>query len=597
MEKTDIKSLDYDELKDFFVSIGEKPFRAKQVYQWMHEKQADGFEEMTNLSKNLREKLAETCEYTCLENVQTLVSELDGTRKYLFRLSDGYVVESVLMRYQHGNSVCISTQVGCRMGCRFCASTIGGKTRDLTAGEMLDQIYRIQKDIGERVSNLVMMGTGEPLDNYDNAVKFIRMLSDEHGLNISQRNITLSTCGIVPRMRQLADEGFQITLALSLHAPNQEKRKALLPIAGKYEIHEAVDACRYYYEKTGRRITFEYSLVGGQNDSKEDAKQLYELIHGINCHVNLIPVNPVKERSYVQSERKVIVEFKNKLENCGINVTIRREMGRDIGGACGQLRKSYMDKEKRSKGMRSCCVTDVGQKRTTNQDFVFASDTPVGPLPNLLIVADGMGGHQAGDMASRYAAEVIVSHIKRSRERNPIRVLRSAIETANERVLEKAAEDEELSGMGTTVVAATVVENYLYVANVGDSRLYLIRDHIRQITRDHSLVGEMVRAGELSPEQARNHPNKNIITRAVGAGQKLEIDFFDEDLRKGDILLLCSDGLSNMVEDEEIEKIIKSGRELPKIAMDLIERANRNGGKDNIAVVLAQPLTGEVEQC
>lgn len=180
---------------------------------------------MTNLSKNLREKLAETCEYTCLENVQTLVSELDGTRKYLFRLSDGYVVESVLMRYQHGNSVCISTQVGCRMGCRFCASTIGGKTRDLTAGEMLDQIYRIQKDIGERVSNLVMMGTGEPLDNYDNAVKFIRMLSDEHGLNISQRNITLSTCGIVPRMRQLADEGFQITLALSLHAPNQEKRK------------------------------------------------------------------------------------------------------------------------------------------------------------------------------------------------------------------------------------------------------------------------------------------------------------------------------------------------------------------------------------
>ena len=313
--------------------------------------------------------------------------------------------------------------------------------------------------------------------------------------------------------------------------------------------------------------------------------------------MNLIPVNPVKERSYVQSERKVIVEFKNKLENCGINVTIRREMGRDIGGACGQLRKSYMDKKKRSKGMRSCCVTDVGQKRTTNQDFVFASDTPVGPLPNLLIVADGMGGHQAGDMASRYAAEVIVSHIKRSRERNPIRVLRSAIETANERVLEKAAEDEELSGMGTTVVAATVVENYLYVANVGDSRLYLIRDHIRQITRDHSLVGEMVRAGELSPEQARNHPNKNIITRAVGAGQTLEIDFFDEDLRKGDILLLCSDGLSNMVEDEEIEKIIKSGRELPKIAMDLIERANRNGGKDNIAVVLAQPLTGEVEQC
>lgn len=250
------------------------------------------------------------------------------------------------------------------------------------------------------------------------------------------------------------------------------------------------------------------------------------------------------------------------------------------------------------KGEVVCVIGPSGSGKSTFLRCLNRLEDPtVGPLPNLLIVADGMGGHQAGDMASRYAAEVIVSHIKRSRERNPIRVLRSAIETANERVLEKAAEDEELSGMGTTVVAATVVENYLYVANVGDSRLYLIRDHIRQITRDHSLVGEMVRAGELSPEQARNHPNKNIITRAVGAGQKLEIDFFDEDLRKGDILLLCSDGLSNMVEDEEIEKIIKSGRELPKIAMDLIERANRNGGKDNIAVVLAQPLTGEVEQC
>ena len=342
MEKTDIKSLDYDELKDFFVSIGEKPFRAKQVYQWMHEKQADGFEEMTNLSKNLREKLAETCEYTCLENVQTLVSELDGTRKYLFRLSDGYVVESVLMRYQHGNSVCISTQVGCRMGCRFCASTIGGKTRDLTAGEMLDQIYRIQKDIGERVSNLVMMGTGEPLDNYDNAVKFIRMLSDEHGLNISQRNLTVSTCGIVPRIRQLADENLAITLALSLHAVTQEKRAELMPIANKYPLSEVLDACAYYHQKTGRRMTFEYSLVGGVNDHPEDARRLAALAKPIHSHINLIPVNPVTERSFVQPKKEVIGNFKKELEKYGINVTIRREMGRDIDGACGQLRRRYL---------------------------------------------------------------------------------------------------------------------------------------------------------------------------------------------------------------------------------------------------------------
>ena len=341
MEKTDIKSLDYDELKDFFVSIGEKPFRAKQVYQWMHEKQADGFEEMTNLSKSLREKLAETCEYTCLENVQTLVSELDGTRKYLFRLSDAYVVESVLMRYQHGNSVCISTQVGCRMGCRFCASTIGGKTRDLTAGEMLDQIYRIQKDIGERVSNLVMMGTGEPLDNYDNAVKFIRMLSDEHGLNISQRNVTVSTCGIVPKILELAEERLQITLALSLHGSTQEKRRKLMPVANKYELGEVLSACDTYFKKTGRRVTFEYSLVHEVNDTDEDAKELSELLAPRNCHLNLIPVNPVKERSFQRPSRKSALNFKNKLEKSGINVTIRREMGSDIDGACGQLRRRY----------------------------------------------------------------------------------------------------------------------------------------------------------------------------------------------------------------------------------------------------------------
>ena len=342
---TELTGMTPQELSDWCKAQGMPAFRGKQIFRWIH--QGTDFDAMTNLPAAMRAQLKEIAVAQPVSIIDERKSQIDDTVKFLFGLKDGNCVEGVLMHYHHGYTLCISTQVGCRMGCKFCASTLEGCVRSLTAGEMLDQIYRIQKDIGERVSNLVMMGTGEPLDNYDNAVKFIRMLSDEHGLNISQRNITLSTCGIVPRMRQLADEGFQITLALSLHAPNQEKRKALLPIAGKYEIHEAVDACRYYYEKTGRRITFEYSLVGGQNDSKEDAKQLYELIHGINCHVNLIPVNPVKERSYVQSERKVIVEFKNKLENCGINVTIRREMGRDIGGACGQLRKSYMDKEKK----------------------------------------------------------------------------------------------------------------------------------------------------------------------------------------------------------------------------------------------------------
>ena len=278
-----------------------------------------------------------------LKKEQVQISKIDGTRKYLFLLEDGNVIESVLMKYKHGNSVCISSQVGCRMGCRFCASTLDGLERGLTPSEMLDQIYQIGKDIGERISNVVVMGTGEPLDNYDNLLKFIELLTDENGLHISQRNLTVSTCGIVPRIRELADQKLSITLALSLHASSQKKRLELMPVANKYEIHEVIDACRYYFEKTGRRVTFEYSLVGGVNDSDRDAKELTDLIHDMNCHVNLIPVNPIKERDYVQSNAEVIEAFKEKLERNGITVTVRRELGRDIDGACGQLRRKYKE--------------------------------------------------------------------------------------------------------------------------------------------------------------------------------------------------------------------------------------------------------------
>lgn len=345
MERVDIKSLSLKELQAELLARGEKAFRAGQIYGWMHEKLAPGFQEMSNLSKSLREALEEEYEYVNLEIVEVQRSKLDGTCKYLFRLPDGHVIESVLMRYHHGNSVCISSQAGCRMGCRFCASTIGGLVRSLRPSEMLDQIYRIQRDTGERVSNVVVMGTGEPLDNYENLLRFLRLLTDEHGLHISQRNITVSTCGIVPRIRELAGEDLAITLALSLHAVTQEKRAELMPIAHKYPLSEVLDACAYYFEKTGRRLTFEYSLVGGVNDHPEDARQLAALAKPVHSHVNLIPVNPVTERSYVQPDKKVIVNFKNELEKYGINVTIRREMGRDIDGACGQLRRRYLDEQ------------------------------------------------------------------------------------------------------------------------------------------------------------------------------------------------------------------------------------------------------------
>lgn len=341
MTKSDIKSWNQKELEEFLVSLGEKPFRARQIYSWLHQRLAVSFQEMTDISKALKEKLASCCKLTGLCQVRRQISAVDGTRKYLFELDDGNRVESVWMRYQHGNSVCISSQVGCRMGCRFCASTIDGLVRNLTPAEMLDQVYRITADTGERVSHVVVMGMGEPLDNYENLLKFVKLLTDERGLHISQRNVTVSTCGLVPKIRALAEEELAITLALSLHASSQEKRLALMPVANKYEIYQVVDACRYYFEKTGRRITFEYALVGGVNDGEEDARELAALISDLNCHVNLIPVNPVLERDFVQPDPARIQNFKNKLEKYGINVTIRREMGRDIDGACGQLRRRY----------------------------------------------------------------------------------------------------------------------------------------------------------------------------------------------------------------------------------------------------------------
>ena len=340
--KTDIKSLTLTELQETMVSMGEKPFRAKQLYQWMHQKLAGSYEEMTNLSAAFKEKCRERFWYASLEIVQVQESKIDGTRKYLFELRDGNVVESVWMQYKHGNSVCISSQVGCRMGCRFCASTLDGLERNLTPSEMLEQIYAITKHTGQRVSNVVVMGTGEPMDNYDHLIRFLRLLTDENGLNISQRNVTVSTCGIVPRMKQFAREGLQVTLALSLHASNDEKRRKLMPIANQYSIRELMEACDEYFRQTGRRITFEYSLVGGVNDTDEDAEELSKLAEMLCCHVNLIPVNPIKERDYVQSEADRVHAFKNKLERNKINVTIRREMGRDIDGACGQLRRKHI---------------------------------------------------------------------------------------------------------------------------------------------------------------------------------------------------------------------------------------------------------------
>ncbi|MCR5388712.1 MAG: 23S rRNA (adenine(2503)-C(2))-methyltransferase RlmN, partial [Lachnospiraceae bacterium] len=324
---TDICSLNIEELKSFMAEIGEKPFRATQVFEWIHVKKVNSFDEMTNLSKALREKLSESAEFLFPEVELKQTSKIDGTRKYLFKLKDGNMIESVLMSYHHGYSICISSQVGCRMGCTFCASGIGGLIRNLTPSEMLGQVYGAAKEAGVNIDSIVIMGTGEPLDNFDNLVKFLELITDEKGNNLSRRSVTISTCGLVPKIKELADLNPGATLALSLHAATQEKREKIMPIAKSYEIHEVLDAFDYYFKKTGRRGTIEYSLVAGVNDADEDAENLHKLLKGKNCHVNLIPVNPVEELGFKNPTKQACLAFQKKLENCGINVTIRRELG------------------------------------------------------------------------------------------------------------------------------------------------------------------------------------------------------------------------------------------------------------------------------
>ncbi|MHC6179562.1 dual-specificity RNA methyltransferase RlmN [Clostridium sp. JNZ X4-2] len=342
-----------EDLRDWMKSNGESQFRASQITNWLYKKSQWNFDCMTNVSKSLAKKLKRNFYIGVPELVKGYESKSKDTFKFLYRYRDGNVIETVVMKYKHGNSVCVSTQVGCRMGCKFCASTVDGMVRNLSSGEILAQVLRAQSEIGERISNVVLMGSGEPLDNYDNVLKFLKIISCEYSLNIGQRHITLSTCGIVPKIKQLADEGLQITLAISLHSPDDIKRKKIMPIANKYSIAEIIDACRYYIDKTGRRISFEYALVKGVNDTLECAEDLIQLLKGLLCHVNLIPVNEVRENEFKKSSLNNIKNFYDKLSENKIETTVRREMGSDIDAACGQLRRSYLESKRYRKGVEN----------------------------------------------------------------------------------------------------------------------------------------------------------------------------------------------------------------------------------------------------
>ncbi len=338
--KPSIYSLRLEEIKDWLTENGEKAFRAAQVFEWLYEKRVKTYDEMTNLPKGLREKLEAEFVLTTLSTIVKQESK-DGTIKFLFQLQDGYSIETVLMRHDYGNSICVTTQVGCRIGCTFCASTLGGLKRHLMAGEIVEQVVKVQQildETNERVSSIVIMGIGEPFDNYDAMMNFLKIVNHDKGLNIGARHITVSTSGIVPKIYEFADEGMQINFAVSLHAPNQEARQKLMPIARAYKLDELLEAVRYYTKKTGRRVTFEYGLMSDQNDSVEIAEELSALIKNIKCHVNLIPINYVPERDYIRTSKNKIFEFERTLKKNGINVTIRREQGADIAAACGQLR-------------------------------------------------------------------------------------------------------------------------------------------------------------------------------------------------------------------------------------------------------------------
>lgn len=336
----DILDFDLPELKLWMKDNNESEFRAKQVFDWIY-KGVSEFNEMINIPKALIEKLSSYFYIELPKIIHVLTSE-DRTNKFLLSYRDGNIIETVVMKYKYGYSICVSTQVGCKMGCKFCASTIGGIVRSLTSGEILAQILVSQKYINERISNVVLMGSGEPLDNYDNVIKFINTINASYGLNIGQRHITLSTCGIVPKIYDLLELNLQITLAISLHAPNDDLRRSMMPIANRYSINELIKACKSYIGKTNKRVTFEYALVQNTNDRKEQAQELGILLKGMLCHVNLIPVNEVDENNYKKSNNEQVYSFQSILESYGIETTIRREMGSDINAACGQLRRSYI---------------------------------------------------------------------------------------------------------------------------------------------------------------------------------------------------------------------------------------------------------------
>lgn len=572
-----------EELTEYFKSINEKPFRAKQVFQWLYQKNAFDFQEMSNISKDLREKLEKQCIIDTFEIQEKQVSS-DGTIKYLFKMIDGNLIEAVLMRHDYGQSLCVTSQVGCNMQCAFCASGLLKKQRNLTAGEMVNQVMAVAKDTGIRVSHVVVMGTGEPFDNYDEVMKFVRIINHPHGLAIGARHITISTCGLVNMIERYSNEGIQTNLAISLHAPNDEIRDQLMPVNKAFNMDALRKGVADYIEKTNRRVTFEYILLDDVNDSLAHARQLAHYMRGLNAYVNLIPYNSVDEHGFKPSSH--VEEFKDELLRLHINCTVRKEHGRDIDGACGQLRA------KRSGGdiMEYYALTDIGKIREKNQD---QAATAINLKDQVLgVVCDGMGGHKAGEIASHVVEEHVLTCFKANPpfldDEEVTNWLMDTVLEAHQIVKRMANMQEDTKGMGTTVAIAVVDGDDAFFCHVGDSRIYIYDDQeITQMTRDHTLVNELIERGAITKEEGKNHRQKNVLMQAIGVEMNIVPDIQKYKLN-GKNILICSDGLFNSLEDEEILNIVKKNMNVRDKVHLLIEQANEHGGHDNIAAVLIE---------
>ena len=573
----ELNSMYEDELRQFFEDRKEKAFRGTQLFTFFHDKKRYDVENSNLSAKAI--SLIKDEEINKIEIFKSFDSDIDETRKMLFKLKDGNLIEGVLMEYKHGYSQCVSTQVGCRMGCDFCASTKSGLVRNLSAGEMLGQVYEIENKYNIKISNFILMGSGEPLDNFDEVIRFIKLLHDEKGHNTSYRNITISTCGVADKIYDLADLNLPINLAVSLHQTNDKDRSALMPINRRFNLAELKKSLEYYVKKTNNRITFEYTMIKNQNDGIENIDELYSFAKNLKCHINLIPLNPIEEFDEKRPSKAEINDFKNKLEKKGFNVTIRRELGSDISASCGQLRRKI-----EVKWMKVVSATNVGNYRKNNEDSYYVNESK-----NLYVLADGMGGHLAGERASKMATEIIGEDFAGEREvisiDDAIEILSSSIRDANKKIYDSSQENEDYRGMGTTLSSGLILDDVLIYSNIGDSRIYRINEEMEQITQDDSFVNYLIEIGEITEEEAKNHPKKNVLTKAMGTTSDIEVIVNTLNIKDKDVLLFCSDGLTNMVPDEEIFKIVKENS--PEEARDmLLDLALKNGGMDNITFIL-----------